>query len=737
MLSGETLEHIAEYFGVTREEERRFWQKLIQRVPDSNSVNGHIANVGASLFRVLAVISLIAGKETVTSEAVDETISYIAERLIRRLNAVAALEPEENDYVKSNLDLFAGLTFVEQTLDWCVWVYRSESTKVAPLSMHVDSNKELVGVEYKINYSKLGVSNDCTYLRVEDEGFSSVVRECIAAYGLYINSHIHSASGLELRTKRASEYLSNSVVSSLIGIGVNDINVPRKGLVKKYSDYLDRCLFDSFVFHLEKNTLGNWLSTIASSPFFNALDEAVESGDESEVLQSVDLPPISEHGSVDTKPTFEAQDNLEVGSKHTRDYELSDEEVSRTFLMTSEFRWPSTVAFEADGSLPEVEWPQIGVLKAVGYTVGAQGLPQSARLSILKHVYSESLPFVFSHAHMKEWGEPQSSTRLKKMAEALASFARGAKRKTLVNMDKAVSDWEHDLAWLKEEYYLKHKYVWVWPSSKNTKVSDKVSVVQEKQYQSSRDFLVEQYTNNANELCCQVCQSALPFKLESGEYFWEETRVTESIQSSPYSDLLLCPNHRAMYLHANSKPNQLLENLGDSFSKKLSIELASEQVSIFVTELHQKKLRLAKELMSRTKASSCLFDFSNIPQGLQGVKRLYLYENQGSWVVSSRAKVIATLTSKSEAKKWLTGFDEHRGVISTITEKVPTPKSKKTKQPKLKAGSSLSVAGVRFGTVKKTEPQSSYKTGFTTCSNCHGDGGINGGCWKCGGSGWM
>ncbi|MDC5706974.1 hypothetical protein OPW41_19365 [Vibrio europaeus] len=274
---------------------------------------------------------------------------------------------------------------------------------------------------------------------------------------------------------------------------------------------------------------------------------------------------------------------------------LLDSQYSPTSDTKPMFHWPSTIASEADGSLPEVEWPQIGVLKAVGYTVGVQGLPQSARLFILKDVYSESLPFVFSHAHMKEWGEPQSSTRLKKMAEALASFARGAKRKTQANMDKAISDWEHDLAWLKEEYYLKHKYVWVWPSSKDKKASNKTPAVQEKQYQSSRDFLVEQYTNKANELCCQVCQSALPFKLESGEYFWEETPVLESAESSPFSDLVLCPNHRAMYLHANASPNQLLECLGDSFTKSISMTLAGESFSIFVSEIHQQKLRILAE----------------------------------------------------------------------------------------------------------------------------------------------
>ncbi|MEZ9906370.1 hypothetical protein AB4343_16215 [Vibrio breoganii] len=401
-----------------------------------------------------------------------------------------------------------------------------------------------------------------------------------------------------------------------------------------------------------------------------------------------------------------------------------------------EFKWPSTVANVADGSLPEINWPKIGMLKAVGYSVGKDGLAIGARLEILKNVYMETLPFIESKAYVSEWGLPQSASRLKKMAETIANLTKGAKRKS-TDMQLAIRDWEHDLAWLKQEYYLKHKYTWVWPNSGETKQNKPVELAPVKSYKSSRDFLVEQYTNKAGELCCQICQSALPFKLPNNEYFWEETPVLESVEPSPFSDLVLCPNHRAMYLHANLKSNQLLRNIGEKFSKDVVVRLASEDVSIFVSELHQKKLRgIAETLNSSSESDNAGFDFSQVDKGLQGVTKIYLYENEGKWLVSSRAKVMYKANSKEEGQRWIYSFDLYRNMRSTTTEKMPKPKAKKAKAS-IGNRKMSSIAAIRFGSTKKATTQSSYKNGYLICTTCSGDGGINGGCWKCGGTGWM
>ncbi|MFA0167856.1 hypothetical protein AB4565_06540 [Vibrio breoganii] len=398
------------------------------------------------------------------------------------------------------------------------------------------------------------------------------------------------------------------------------------------------------------------------------------------------------------------------------------------------FHWPSTIAEGADGSLPESQWPQVGMLKAVGYTVGQNGLALSVRTKLLTNVYVQELPKVDSQSYVDEWGAPESSRRLKKMAETLAALARNAKRKE-ANMSYAIRDWEHDLAWLKAQYYLKHKYTWSWPAVKNSDeaTAKESSPKPEKVYKSSREFLVEQYTNSAGELCCQICQSALPFKLSNGEYYWEETRIDSSLSASPFVDIVLCPNHRAMYLHANSAPNLLLESLGDTFKNQISLKLASEAQSLFMSELHQEKLR---SIVSNAKQDT-VFDIEQIPKGLDGVKKLYVYPKGSDWVVSSRAKVIVLQPTRMDALQWINSFDNIRNVTSTVTEKVPTPKSKANKLRNTSARPRLSVAGVRFGSVKKSVPVSSHRTGYAICNTCNGDGGINGGCWKCGGSGWM
>ncbi|NMT19407.1 hypothetical protein HKA99_34195, partial [Vibrio parahaemolyticus] len=78
------------------------------------------------------------------------------------------------------------------------------------------------------------------------------------------------------------------------------------------------------------------------------------------------------------------------------------------------------------------------------------------------------------------------------------------------------------------------KYSWVWPTSTNQDEKPHVKIIKKepvKLYRSSREFLTEQYTNKAGELCCQVCQSALPFKLTNGEYFWEETSISKQLDS--------------------------------------------------------------------------------------------------------------------------------------------------------------------------------------------------------------
>lgn len=133
-------------------------------------------------------------------------------------------------------------------------------------------------------------------------------------------------------------------------------------------------------------------------------------------------------------------------------------------LSKESFLWPSTAALPSSKALDDDQfWYENGLLSFMGYRVGSSGIPVIQRYDVLDYVYSERVPQVNSAAYMREWGEPKSGKRLKKLADSLASFARNAQRRRFANMEDAVSDWGADLHYLKEAYY-DGRYDFEWPA---------------------------------------------------------------------------------------------------------------------------------------------------------------------------------------------------------------------------------------------------------------------------------
>ena len=136
------------------------------------------------------------------------------------------------------------------------------------------------------------------------------------------------------------------------------------------------------------------------------------------------------------------------------------------------FEWPSTKIepiWYGLSDLDSSEWPKIGVLKRMGYAVGAQdGIRDNKRrCEILDYIFlSSKLPFVHSYEHMRDWGPAESSARLKKMANAMASFGRNMRRKRYLT---ALERYDHDLAYLKDKYYDPRfrEGSWNWPTTDN------------------------------------------------------------------------------------------------------------------------------------------------------------------------------------------------------------------------------------------------------------------------------
>lgn len=126
------------------------------------------------------------------------------------------------------------------------------------------------------------------------------------------------------------------------------------------------------------------------------------------------------------------------------------------------FKWPSTDVGSGSGG-GNFERQEISYLKILGYTVGkTDGLPESSRRLILDRCFSGQLPPYQSISELRKWGDPESSLRLRKMAYHIASLAKNFKKMPSRGYDDAIADWEDDLIYLYDKYYVRY-FRFAWP----------------------------------------------------------------------------------------------------------------------------------------------------------------------------------------------------------------------------------------------------------------------------------
>jgi hypothetical protein len=133
------------------------------------------------------------------------------------------------------------------------------------------------------------------------------------------------------------------------------------------------------------------------------------------------------------------------------------------------FAWPTT-----EVTISEVvrivadlgDSPDLGVLKHLGYKVGKYGGTNTAerRKTLDKVFWARLVPSPGNAAYVSEWGSPGSGTRLHKMANCLASFARTAKHRRAGDLSVAIREWEDDLDYLYRTYYVTRQG-FEWPAS--------------------------------------------------------------------------------------------------------------------------------------------------------------------------------------------------------------------------------------------------------------------------------
>jgi hypothetical protein len=114
-----------------------------------------------------------------------------------------------------------------------------------------------------------------------------------------------------------------------------------------------------------------------------------------------------------------------------------------------------------------------------------------------------------------------------------------------------------------------------------------VSVGYEDTKSSAKLYLREQYTNSNGVMCCQVCQSALPFRLPTGEYYFEAVEaISGSSRRLRETFLALCPNHAAMFQYANDQRERIQELLETAVGQEIELTLGGQATTMRFTETH-------------------------------------------------------------------------------------------------------------------------------------------------------
>jgi hypothetical protein len=120
-----------------------------------------------------------------------------------------------------------------------------------------------------------------------------------------------------------------------------------------------------------------------------------------------------------------------------------------------------------------------------------------------------------------------------------------------------------------------------------------VSVGREAVKEETAQYLKEQYTNPDGEMICQICQRVVPFKRLDGRYYFEAVEFLEDLKRRhPQNYLALCPNHAAMFKHANQSKGELVDEFSAvGNSSKLAVQLADARHTIYFTKNHLLDLR--------------------------------------------------------------------------------------------------------------------------------------------------
>ncbi len=114
--------------------------------------------------------------------------------------------------------------------------------------------------------------------------------------------------------------------------------------------------------------------------------------------------------------------------------------------------------------------------------------------------------------------------------------------------------------------------------------------------EKTRPYLQYQYTNADGITICQACRDRLPFRLADGSYYFEAVEFLPELERHHHQNYLaLCPNHAAMFNHANGSKDEMKDRFLALNGNKLELTLAGQLATIYFTGTHLADLRVVIE----------------------------------------------------------------------------------------------------------------------------------------------
>ena len=106
-------------------------------------------------------------------------------------------------------------------------------------------------------------------------------------------------------------------------------------------------------------------------------------------------------------------------------------------------------------------------------------------------------------------------------------------------------------------------------------------------------YLRDLYTNADGVTICQACKDRLPFRLADGSYYFEAVEFLPNLEKHHQQNYLaLCPNHAAMFMHANKSKDEMKDTFLSLDGTELELTLANRPVTIYFTDTHIEDLKV-------------------------------------------------------------------------------------------------------------------------------------------------